>query len=385
MTKREIYVIKLAMVKFFVIAGEASGDLHASFLIRQLKKKLPESKFYGIGGDKMRALGVELVCDIKKISVVGFLEAFMKINEIRRVFRRVIVRMREVKPDALILVDFPGFNLRLAPVAKLHGIKVFYYITPQVWAWGHWRLRSLFKNIDHALVIFPFEERMFSAYGIKATFVGHPVLDEMTHIRGKEKFCTAHNLNSKKPIVALLPGSRRGEIKRLLPIMLKIVEKIRERRTDVQFILPTISDVAKHFILKDGNIKIIFGETSSGINTANAAIAASGSVTLETALLGIPTVIIYKLSLLSYLIVRVLIKLPYIGLVNIVRGRKIVPEFIQFSINVNEISKRILKILEGGHYANQMKEELLKVKGMLGKRGASQNAAEIILAEVVNR
>ncbi len=373
------------MVKFFVITGEASGDLHASFLIKEIKKRLPESRFFGIGGKKMEDEGVKLFFHIEKISVVGFWEAFMKVGNIRKILRSLVEKMRNMKPDALILVDFPGFNLRLAPFAKNLGIKVIYYITPQVWAWGGWRLRSMYKNIDLALVIFPFEERIFSSYGIKTSFVGHPILDEMSLKKSKELFCKEHALSPEKPIIALLPGSREGEIKRILPIMLLISKEIKKRRSDVQFILPTISEVMEGFLPDKRDIRIIYDETSDGIHVADTALAASGTVTLETAFLGTPSVIIYKISILTYLIIKWLIKLPYIGLVNIVRGKKIIPEYIQFSIRINQISDEILRMLEDTRYVATIKEELKEVKKILGKKGASKNAAEIIVKEIMKK
>lgn len=373
------------MVKFFVITGEASGDLHASFLIKEIKKRLPESRFFGIGGKKMEDEGVKLFFHIEKISVVGFWEAFMKVGNIRKILRSLVEKMRNMKPDALILVDFPGFNLRLAPFAKNLGIKVIYYITPQVWAWGGWRLRSMYKNIDLALVIFPFEERIFSSYGIKTSFVGHPILDEMSLKKSKELFCKEHALSPEKPIIALLPGSREGEIKRILPIMLLISKEIKKRRSDVQFILPTISEVMEGFLPDKRDIRIIYDETSDGIHVADTALAASGTVTLETAFLGTPSVIIYKISILTYLIIKWLIKLPYIGLVNIVRGKKIIPEYIQFSIRINQISDEILRMLEDTRYVATIKEELKEVKKILGKKGASKNAAEIVVKEIMKK
>jgi len=378
---REIWY-KLPMVKFFVITGEASGDLHASFLIKEIKKRFPKSRFFGIGGRKMEDEGVELLFSIENLAIIGFWEVFMKMRNIRRILYSIVRKMRNLKPDVLILVDSPGFNLRLAPFAKTLGIKVIYYITPQVWAWGEWRLRSMYKYIDHALVIFPFEESIFSSYGIKTSFVGHPIIDEMRLKKSKQDFCTEHKLNPGKPIIALLPGSREGEIKRILPVMLSILKEIKKRRRDVQFILPTISEEIVEVLPAERDIEIIYDETSDGINAADVAIAASGTVTLETAVLGTPSIIIYKTSMLTYLISKGLIKLPYIGLVNIVRGKRIISEYIQFSIRINQISDEIIRILEDNRFREKIKKELEEVKRMLGKKGAAKNAAEIIVKEI---
>ncbi len=373
------------MTKIFVITGEASGDLHGSFLVKEIKKRIPDTKFFGIGGKRMEDEGVKLFFRIEHLSVIGFWEVLRKIKKIKNILRSLVKKMRNLKPDALILIDSPGFNLRLAPFARNLGIKVIYYITPQVWAWGKWRLRSMCKNLDHALVIFPFEERIFTSYGIKTSFVGHPILDEMRLKKSKKDFCLEYRLNPEKPIIALLPGSREGEIRRILPVMLAISNEINKRRNDVQFILPTISHEIERLLPEQRNIAIVYDETSDGINVADVAIAASGTVTLETALLGTPSVIIYKVSILTYLIVKWLIKLPYIGLVNIVSGKRIVPEYIQFSIRINQISDEILRMLEDGRYAAKIKTELDEVKKILNKKGASKNASEIIVKEIIER
>ncbi|TET17973.1 MAG: lipid-A-disaccharide synthase [Candidatus Cloacimonadota bacterium] len=373
---------RMVMVKIFIITGEASGDLHASFLIRELRKGLPGSMFYGVGGMKMQEEGVHLFFGIEHLSVIGFWEVVKKLNTIKRILRSLVAKMREMKPDALILIDSPGFNLRLAPFARMLGIKVFYYITPQVWAWGGWRLRSMYKNVDYALVIFPFEKQIFKSYGINTFYVGHPIIDEMALRKNREDFCKEHALNPEKPIVALLPGSREGEIRRILPVMLSISDEIKKRKPEIQFILPTIYKEMKALLHDRATVKMIYGETSDGINAADAAVAASGTVTLETAFLRTPCVIIYKVSILSYLIAKWLIKVPYIGLVNIVRGKKIVPEYTQFSIKVHHIATEILRMLDDKEYAMRIKSELDKVITSVGKKGASENAAQIIVAKL---
>ncbi len=367
------------MMKFFVITGEASGDMHASFVIREIKKRIPDSIFYGIGGRNMRREGVHILFPIEHLSIIGFWEVVRKIGSAKRILRSLVNQMRSLKPDALLLIDSPGFNLRLAPFAKDLGITVFYYITPQVWAWGAWRLRGMYKHIDHALVIFPFEEKLLSSYGIDTTFVGHPLVDEMGAIVEKSEFCRMHQLDAGRPIVALLPGSREGEIKRILPIMLDVSREIRSNEPEVQFILPTISSAIEKLLPHDASIVVVYDETSSGINAADAAIAASGTVTLETALLGTPSVVVYRVSVLTYLIVKALIKLPYIGLVNIVRRKRIIPEYVQFSIHVPHIAREIMRFIKDPDYAAGVTKELRRVRGMLGERGASARAAEVIL------
>jgi lipid-A-disaccharide synthase len=375
---------KGTMVKFFVITGEASGDMHASFVIREIKKQVPESVFYGIGGRNMRKEGVRILFPMEHLSIIGFWEVVRKIKSVKRILRSLVKHMKSINPDAILLIDSPGFNLRLAPFAKDLGIRVFYYITPQVWAWGRWRLRALYKHVDHALVIFPFEEKLFSAYGMRTSFVGHPLIDEMAPVLAKEEFCRLHRLDPAKPIVALLPGSREGEIRRLLPVMRDVASEIRRLRVDVQFILPTISRFIGKLLPAGSGIEVVYDETSSGINAADAAIAASGTVTLETALLGTPSVVVYKVSLLTYLIVKQLIKLPYISLVNIVGRKGVLHEYIQFSIRVPQIAREIVKIIDEPRYAAGISDELRIVREMLGGKGASRRAAGIIVKEVTS-
>jgi lipid-A-disaccharide synthase len=369
-------------MKFFVITGEASGDMHASFVIREIKRRVPESEFFGVGGRKMRKEGVRILFPLEHLAIIGFWEVVRKISSARRILRSLVKSMKALKPDALLLIDSPGFNLRLAPFARDLGIKVFYYITPQVWAWGGWRLRAMYRDIDHALVIFPFEEKLLSSYGIETTFVGHPLVDEMEPVIDKVEFCKKHRLDPAYPIIALLPGSRDGEIKRILPIMLDVAKEIRRMESGVQFILPSISRVIEGLLPKDAGIAVVYDETSSGINAADAAIAASGTVTLETALLGTPSVVVYRVSALTYLIVKLLIKLPYIGLINIVRRKRIVPEYIQYSIHIPSIAKDIVRFIKEPQYASRIMKELRHVREMLGGRGASGRAADIILERV---
>ncbi len=373
------------MVKFFVITGEASGDMHASFVIREIKKLVPESVFYGIGGSNMEREGVHILFPLDYLAIIGFWEVVQKLGSAKRILKALVQRMKRLKPDVLLLVDSPGFNLRLAPFAKELGIKVFYYITPQVWAWGRWRLRGMYKHIDQALVIFPFEEKLLSSYGIETTFVGHPLVDEMKPVVGKEAFCTKHGLDPQQPIIALLPGSRKGEIKRILPIMLDVADEIRRREPRIQFILPTIASLIEHVTRGRGNIKVVCDETASGINAADAAIAASGTVTLETALLGTPSVVVYRVSMLTYLIIKLLIKLPYIGLVNIVRRKRIIPEYIQFSIHIPQIAQQVLRFVREPAYADEIRRELRYVKKMLGGEGAAARAARILIRSLEHR
>jgi lipid-A-disaccharide synthase len=367
------------MGKFFVITGEASGDMHASFIIREIKKRIPASVFYGIGGRNMKKEGVHILFPLEHFAIIGFWEVVRKIGSAKRILRSLIKHMRSLRPDVLLLIDSPGFNLRLAPFAKALGIKVFYYITPQVWAWGGWRLRAMYKHIDHALVIFPFEQKLLSSFGIKTTFVGHPLVDEMGPVMEKGDFCVLHHLDPARPIVALLPGSREGEIKRILPLMLNIAREIRSAKPDVQFLLPTISRVIEKLLPQDIDIGVAYDETASGINAADAAIAASGTVTLETALLGTPSVVVYRVSVLTYLIVKMLIKVPYIGLINIVGRKRIVPEYIQFSIRVPHIAREVLRLIKEPDYAVKIIDELHRVRDMLGGRGASSRAADVIV------
>ena len=371
------------------IAGEASGDMRAAGLARALKKLRPDLRLNGIGGEHMRQAGVECFADITQLAVIGFAEVVKNLFRIKKVFDQTLKQIDGTRPDCVILVDYPGFNLRLARAIKKRGIKIIYYISPQVWAWREKRVLKIKKLVDRMIVLFPFEQDIYSKYGMKVDYVGHPLVDEIIVNKNQTEVLKSIGLSAGKTTIGLMPGSRAKEVERHLPCMLEAAQILFKQNKERQFILlkaPTIPlkliesilDLSFPPILKHIPIKIYDGPTYDGINATDAAIVASGTATLETALLLKPMVVIYKTSWLTYCIARALIKIPYIGLVNIVAGEKIVEELIQNDANADNIAKAI----ETALHNPQIVDELAKVKTSLGEPGASLRAARLVLEEL---
>jgi lipid-A-disaccharide synthase len=367
-----------------IVAGEASGDMNGSALALSLKKFAPHLKLIGIGGKNMREAGVEIIFDISELAVVGFTEVLRNIRRLRNIFRNFVRKMDEEKPAALILLDYPGFNIRLAERAKKKGITTIYYISPQVWAWGKNRVKKLAKVIDKMLVIFPFEKDFYTGSGLDVEFVGHPMLDRMKLQMTREELAARFALSASVTTVALLPGSRKQEIKRHLPIMLKAGIIMKKKKPDLQFILPCapttdteeVNNIVSSHLLK---VVIVENQTYEAINFADFVIASSGTATLESAYLGKPLIVIYKVSFVSFLIAKFLIKLRNVAMVNIIAGKKIVPEFLQFHARPSIIAREGIKLFEDSTYRLSMLRELEGVRNALGSPGASDRAANAIL------
>src|SRR4030042_1145131 len=316
-----------------IVAGEASGDLHASRLVRAIKEIYPEVNFSGLGGEELKKEGVNLYCNIVDLAVVGFVEVLKHLKEFREIFRNLLKEVDKAKPDLAILVDYPGFNLRLAGELKKRGVPIIYYISPQVWAWGENRIKTIKKLVDRMLVLFKFEELLYRKYDVPASFVGHPLLDIVEPKSSKEELFREFGLNLNNPTFALLPGSREKEIKTLLPIMLDTAALIyQDLGAHIQFLIlrsEAVKEDLFHKILVRYKlpIRLVSGRTYDGLAASNFALVASGTATLETAILGIPMVILSKVSLPTWLYLKMQIKIPYIGLVNVVKGEKFIAEF----------------------------------------------------------
>ena len=370
-----------------IAAGEASGDLNGSALALSLKKLAPDVKLSGIGGKKMKSAGVEILFDISELAVVGFTEVLCNFRKLRNIFREFVKKMDEVKPAALVLIDYPGFNIRLAERAKKKGITVIYYISPQVWAWGKNRVKKLAKVVDKMIVIFSFEKDFYTGSGLDVEFVGHPMLDRIKLQMTTEEFAGKFSLSTSFSTVVLLPGSRKQEVRRHLPIMLKAGVIMKKRKPDMQFILPCaptidageIKDIVSNYPLK---VTIIENQVYSAIDFADLVITSSGTATLETACIGSPLIVLYKVSFLTWLIAKFLIKVKTIAMVNIIAGEKVVPEFLQFKARPSMIASEAMKILEDTAYRSGMVREFEKVKDVLGSPGASNRAAEAILKTI---
>jgi len=368
-------------MKYYIISGEASGDLHGSNLIKELKLKDADSDFRCWGGDLIAEQGANVVKHIKDLAFMGFVEVLMNIRTIKKNFKFCYADIIEYNPDVLILIDYPGFNLRVAEFAKSKGIKVFYYISPQVWAWKQSRVHKIKKFVDKMFVILPFEKEFYKKFDYEVDFVGHPLLDAIeTNLQNKisfDEFTEKFNIDNK-PVIALLPGSRKQEIKRKLPIMLSVVDKYK----DYQFVIgaaPSIElDYYKSFITKE-NVNIISGNTYQLLQHSQAALVTSGTATLETALFEVPEIVCYKSTSTSYHIAKSLIKVKYISLVNLIMDKIVVKELIQNELNTSNLSNELDKILFDKEYRQKIISDYKELKEKLGGIGASDRLAELII------
>lgn len=386
----------------FIVCGEASGDLHAANLAKEILKLSPDIKISAVGGGLLASTGVEIFCDIKDISVIGFFDVLKKLPKFFRLKKLILEKIKSEKPDAIILVDFSGFNLRLAkdinPSAPLRingersrtidkSIPVIYYVSPQVWASREGRIKAIKKYAHKILVFFKFEEELYKKYGVDAECVGHPLLDIVKPAMEKRQFFGKFGLNPSKKTIALLPGSRRAEIENILPVMLEASRLIHKNIKHTQFVIaksPQVDWGIYNSIIRGADIEleIVEGKTYDCLEAADFCLVASGTATLETAISGKPFLIIYKMGLLNYLLYRPQVKLPYIGMVNIVAGKKIIPEFIQFKATPKNIADEALQILKNPSMMEEMKSALAQVKSSLGEKGAASRAARIILKTV---
>ena len=368
--------------KIIIICGESSGDLHAGNLAKAIKELNPNIKIAGVGGANLRQGGAEIYCDIKDLAVFGFFDVLKKLPKFFSLKKLILQKINEEKPDAIIFVDFAGFNLRLAKEIN-NRIPTIYYISPQVWASRAGRIRTIKKYIQKMLVIFKFEEEFYKKCGINADFVGHPLLDIIKPTMAKNELLNNLKFSESKITIALLPGSRKQEIENILPIMLKTAKLIRQE-LDAQFVIAKSPQVGWELYnrrIKGLNldIKIVEGKTYDCLNIADFCLVCSGTATIETAIMQKPFVIIYKMNILNYLLYRPQVRVPYIGMVNIVAGKKIIPEFIQFGASPRKIAREALKILKTSSEIERIKKSLAQVKTSLGEKGATSRAAQIIV------
>ncbi len=370
--------------KVIIVAGEASGDMQAANLVAAIKKVDPSIQFFGLGGEKMQQAGVTLLFNLADLAVVGFVEVLKNLKKIKQAFSLILEKADEIKPDAAILVDYPGFNLRLAKELKKRNIKVIYYISPQIWAWGLNRVKLIKQVVDKMIVVFKFEEELYQKFGVDATFVGHPFLDTVKPQTPKEEFLKNIGLSKDKQTIGLMPGSRRREVELHLPIMLKSAKLIQEQFKDAQFLVIKSTTVARQIFdklleISDFPCKITENASYNPMNGCDFLLIASGSATLEAAILLKPMVIIYKVSFLTWAFLKFMLKIPYVGLVNVIAGRKIVPECLQFDAAPEKISREMNKILASAEEIKKIKIDLENVRKSLGSEGASQRAAEAVV------
>ncbi len=370
-------------MRYYIISGEASGDLHASNLVKHLKIEDPEAILRGWGGDLMQKEGVELVKHYRDLAFMGFAEV---IKHLPTILRNIDFCKKDIvsfKPDVLILVDYPGFNLRIAKFAKEAGFKVVYYVSPQVWAWKSSRVNLIKKVVDKMLVILPFEKAFYDKYDYHVDFVGHPLLDVIGEAKpDREAFISTHNIPDK-PIVALLPGSRKQEIQNMLPIMAEVAKSY----SHYQFVIAAAPSAHGEWYvdyLTQSNISIVYDKTYKLLQHSVAALVTSGTATLETALWGVPEALCYRAKgitgNISYQIAKRLVgkKLKFIGLVNLIMEREVIKEFIQHDLTVENLSAELNKLLNDSAYTTRIKEDYKKLREKLGGPGASAKAAHII-------
>lgn len=365
-------------MKYYIIAGEASGDLHGSNLMKALKQKDSTAEFRFWGGDLMAQQGGTLVKHYRDLAFMGFLEVARNLRTILNNIKFCKEDIRNNRPDVLILVDYPGFNLRIAKFAKELGIKVVYYISPQLWAWKEGRVEIIKKYVDEMMVILPFEEDFYKKHGVHSHFVGHPLLDAISTLQNidVEDFKKENNLNEKE-IIALLPGSRKQEVEKMLEMMLSVRPYFKE----YQFVIAGAPSLPKEFYQSyvDENVHFVSNKTYDLLRCSKAALVTSGTATLETALLNVPEVVCYRGSKISYAIAKRLVKnIKYISLVNLIMDREVVKELIQNDLNTKNLVEELKKILETYKRAQLLRDyDLLREK--LGGKGASENAADVIL------
>ena len=363
--------------RIYIIAGEASGDLHGGNLIHELLKENEQLDIRCWGGDKMRMAGGNVVKDIKELAFMGFSEVLMNLRTIVRNISTCKKDILEFRPDALVLIDYPGFNLRIAEWAHFQGIKVCYYISPQVWAWKQSRVHKIKRYVDEMYVILPFEEDFYAKFDFKVTYVGHPLLDALKNYHPSNQFIEQMKMQSDKPIIALLPGSRKQEVSVKLPLMIEAVKDFKDYRIVIAG-APSL-DALFYEQFNSCQAEVYFGHTYDLLSLSEVALVTSGTATLETALLGIPEVVCYKGSFFSYHIAKWLIKIRFISLVNLIMDREVVTELIQDECNPIRMKEELIKILRSTDVRERLLADYEELRVKLGNGGASRKVAQSLL------
>jgi len=376
---------QLKSKKILLVAGEVSGDLHGSHLMKAIQRIDPDIEFFGVGGEGLERAGMKLLYHSQFLSVVGITEVLLKLGSILKALRGLKKSLDREKPDLVILIDFPDFNLRLAKMAHRRGIPILYYIGPQVWAWRPKRIKLIARLVKKMIVLFPFEVPLYEAAGVDVEWVGHPLLDIVKPTLAKEKAFQQFGLDPKRRTVGLLPGSRLREVERLLPPLLASAHLLQKEIPDLQFIIPLAPGIPKTILssrmkMISVPVKVVEGFTYDVMNLSELLIAASGTATLEGAILGKPMIIIYIVSLPSYWIGRALVRVDHIGLVNLVAEKEIAPELIQKDVNPQRIADEAFRILRDPILSRKMTDSMGEMRQKLGEPGAAQRAAHIVVS-----
>lgn len=371
-------------LRLMIVAGEASGDAHAARLVGAIREKQPDAEFFGSAGPLMRAAGVEAVVEADGLSIVGLAEIGRALPMFLKAMRKLRAAAAGRMPDAAILVDFPDFNLKLARHLSRAGIKVVYYISPQLWAWRKYRISTIRKYVDLLITILPFERGWYAAHGVDhVEYVGNPLVREVQATRSRTEFCDDHGLDPKRPLISLLPGSRQKEIARILPVILDAAAMLLENNPHSQFIIPLADD--RHLISIRGaidrsklNVGVVPGETYDALAASDAAAVTSGTATLEAGILGTPMVVVYKTSPVNYKILEPMIDVPHYGLINLIADERIATELIQGDLTAARLCGELIRLLDPA-VNTTMRDRLRKAAAKLGKGGASKRAADAIL------
>lgn len=369
-----------------VIAGEDSGDLHGAELLRELKARRPELRIIGVGGPRMAPLLDRKLADVKDLAVVGLIEVIKHLPRLNRLFKQILAAAREEGIAAALLIDYPGFNLRLAKALRkqLPAVTLHQYVCPQVWAWKKGRIPDLGRTLDTLYCLFDFEPQLFRGYPVDARFVGHPLVELVQPECDRATFFRETGLDSDRPLVALLPGSRTGEIHHLLPPMAELAQRWVKERPEVQWVLPVAPTLDPAFVrahLDGAPVTLVQDRTYAARAYAQAALVASGTATLETALLGTPFAIVYRLNALTYQLAKRIVKVPFFGLANVVARREVAPELLQDEVNPERLGRELTRLLDPA-VARRIRAELGEVRGHLGEPGAAGRVAEDLLGKL---
>jgi lipid-A-disaccharide synthase len=376
--------------RFLIVAGEASGDMYGCDVARALFKRFPGCHVFGLGGERMREAGVELESDIRHTAVVGPFEVVSQLGALYRVFRKLADRVAAEPPSAAILIDFPDFNLRLAKRIRSTGVPIIYYISPQVWAWRSGRIQQIRDLVDKMLVIFPFEEELYRSAGVDVEFVGHPLVDAVRPTKTKQEFFSAYGLDPSRPVVALLPGSRPKEVRYILPTLCLAADRIGAERASSgnpipQFVIPAAPNLDRRLIAEivgDRPITILSGETYNAVRFARAAIVASGTATLETALLGTPEVIVYRISGATWFLGRFLLKVRLFGIVNIILGEEAVPELFQDRCTPELVSKAAIRLMDDVWIQSKIRGSYETLRRKLRGGNVAERVADVVAGKL---
>jgi lipid-A-disaccharide synthase len=369
-------------LKIFISSGEPSGELYGALLVRELRQLLPPFEAFGLGGDELAAQGVRLVAHVRDLAVIGLLEVVRHLPRLRRIFHRVLAEVDRERPDLAVLIDYAGFNLRLARKLHARGVPIVYYVSPQVWAWRQGRVRTIRETVRRMLVLFPFEPDFYARAGVPAAFVGHPLVDRLRPSADRRAGRAALGFDPARPLVAVLPGSRRQEVRYNLPPLLGAARRLIQKRPDLQFALaaaPGLDPAWLQSQLSGLPVPVLRGRADALMAAADLALLASGTATVEAALVGTPMVVVYRVSPVSYALGKRFVNVPHYAMVNLIAGRRLVPELIQHDLTPERVAEQALRLLESPDALREVEAGLAEVRRALGEPGASRRAAREVV------